>query len=89
MIARDPSKPTSEQKQAWKECMDYILRKAEKEGVPVWIETASWEGREEYLGLGFRLCEEVVLGKGRVDERGWPVAGGNGVKAWAMIFEGH
>lgn len=90
MIARDPDPSKREvADKAWKECMGHFLAKAKKEGVPVWLETASQEARDEYVALGFRVAEEVVVGKGRVDKSGWPKEGGEGVKTWALICDEH
>lgn len=38
--------------------------------------------------MGFRVAEEVRVGRGRVDEGGWPKEEGGGVRCWAMIWEG-
>ena len=89
MIARDPEKDGHEGKQAWRECMDHFLKKAQKENIPVWLETAAEAQKNEYETLGFRVCEEVVIGKGRVSAKGWPQQGGEGVKTWAMIWDEH
>ena len=36
---------------------------------------------------GFNVVEEVVIGKGRVNEKGWPKEGGSGVRCWPMILD--
>ncbi|KIW91885.1 uncharacterized protein Z519_07855 [Cladophialophora bantiana CBS 173.52] len=89
MIARDPDAPPDKSRKAFKACMDYFLNKARDEGVPVWLETASESAMKEYEGMGFRVCEQVVIGKGRVNEKGWPTEGGKGVVTWAMIWDEH
>ncbi|OAP59911.1 hypothetical protein AYL99_04913 [Fonsecaea erecta] len=90
MIARDPDVPADKSDKAFTACMDYFLKKARAEGVPVWLETASESAMREYERLGFRVCEEVVIGKGRVNEKGWPTPnGGKGVMTWAMIWDEH
>ncbi|OQV06814.1 hypothetical protein CLAIMM_11334 [Cladophialophora immunda] len=89
MIARDPDASPDASDKAFRACMDYFLKKARHEGVPVWLETASENAMKEYEGLGFRVCEEVVIGKGRVNEKGWPTEGGKGVVTWAMIWDEH
>jgi len=87
MLARDGGKEGSAE--AVRACMDVFLDKARKEEVPIWLETATEESRKEYEGMGFRVCEEVTIGKGRVDAKGWPQDGGEGVKTWAMIWDDH
>ncbi|ETI27444.1 hypothetical protein G647_09634 [Cladophialophora carrionii CBS 160.54] len=89
MIARDPDAPAETSMAAFKACMDYFLGKAKQEGVPVWLETAAESAKDEYEKLGFRVCEEVVIGKGRVNAQGWPQQGGEGVRTWAMIWDEH
>jgi hypothetical protein len=89
MIARDPDAPADKSTAAYKACMDYFLNKAKEEEVPVWLETAAASAKDEFEKLGFRVCEEVVIGKGRVDAKGWPQQGGEGVRTWAMIWDEH
>jgi len=89
MIARDPNASGDKSDKAWKECMEYFLQKAKRENIPVWLETASEGSVGEYEALGFRVAEMVVIGKGRVSEKGWPEQNGEGVKTWAMIWDEH
>ena len=89
MIARDPNADTEQAVKSWKQCMGYFVKKAKDEGVPVWLETASDKSKKEYEELGFRIAEEVVIGKGRVSGKGWPQEGGEGVRTWAMICDQH
>nr|KAK5442210.1 hypothetical protein LTR18_006063 [Exophiala xenobiotica] len=89
MLARDPDVDEQKSFAAAKACMDAFLKKAKEEDVPVWLETASEASKKEYENLGFRVCEEVVIGKGRVNAKGWPQEGGEGVKTWAMIWDEH
>jgi hypothetical protein len=89
MIARDPDADAKKGEAAWHACMSFFLKKAKEEGIPLWLETAAESARDEYVKLGFRVCEEVVIGKGRVDAKGWPKSGGEGVRTWAMIFDEH
>ena len=65
------------------------LQRAEQEGVPVWLEATYPHAVAIYEHLGFRVCEEVVVGRGRCDENGWPCEGGKavGVSAWGMIYD--
>jgi hypothetical protein len=87
IMARDPELDGEETDRAMKACLMPFLDKAKQEGLPVWLETATVEMRDYYAGLGFRAVEEVVIGKGRVDARGWPVEGGEGVRCWPMIWD--
>lgn len=89
MIARDPDVPTEEAKSAWKKSMEYLLKQGRDERVPVWLETANESAKNEYEELGFRMCEEVVIGKGMVSSKGWPQQGGDGVRTWALILDEH
>lgn len=89
MIARDPQADSKSGFAAFKACVDHFLNQAKKEEVPVWLETASEETKKDYESLGFRVCEEVVIGKGKVNTKGWPEEGGEGVKTWAMIWDEH
>lgn len=89
MIARDPKVDDAKSFEAFKACMDYFLKKAKEEEVPVWLETANESAKTEYENMGFRVCEEVIIGKGRVNAKGWPTKGGEGVKTWAMIWDEH
>lgn len=89
MLARDPDENAKTSAAAVKACMDVFLNKARKEEVPVWLETASEASKKEYEAMGFRICEEVTIGKGRVNAKGWPEEGGEGVNTWAMIFDEH
>ncbi len=94
MLAREPTErsegTTTEGTAACvKACIEPFLTRAKEEGVPVWLETASESSKRDYENLGFRVCEEVVIGKGRVNAKGWPDKDGEGVKTWAMIWDGH
>lgn len=54
-----------------------------------WLEATSESAVAVYEHYGFRVCEVVRFGVGRVSERGWPEAGGKGERAWGMILDGH
>jgi hypothetical protein len=68
-----------------------FLARAREEGVCCWLEATSERAVGMYEHYGFRVCEVVRLGAGRVDCRGWPCQGkeATGEKAWGMIFDGH
>ena len=87
ILARDPDLPGEETDRAMKACLTPFLERAREEGVPVWLETATEDMRDYYVGLGFKVMEEVVIGKGRVDGQGWPKEGGEGVRCWPMMWD--
>lgn len=63
--------------------------RAEKEGVPIWLEATTAYSMRLYERLDFRVVDEMVLGKGKVDANGLKCKGGDGVKVWGMIWEVH
>lgn len=89
MLGRDPDANESKVKEAVDAVLAPILERAKKEDVPVWTEASTEEKKRENEELGFKVMEEVVIGKGRVDEKGVPKDGGQGVKCWGMIYDQH
>lgn len=89
MLAKDPEKNAKESFAAVVAVFDVFLNKAKEESVPVYLETALEESKKEYEELGFKVAEEVVIGKGRVDSTGWPKEGGEGVRTWALLYDQH
>jgi len=87
MLARDPSVDAATSRAAVRACVEPFLNKAKEEDIPVWLEASTEQTKDEYASLGFRVCEEVVMGKGRVNAKGWPTEGGEGVQCWAMIWD--
>ena len=65
-----------------------FLAKARDEGVPVWLEATDPHAVAVYEHYGFRVCEVVIVGVGRVGADGWPKEGGEGVKWWGMLWDG-
>lgn len=65
------------------------LRRAEEEGVPVWLEATYEHAVEVYEHFGFRLIEVVTVGKGVRNAEGWPEVSGVGVSGYAMIYDAH
>jgi hypothetical protein len=65
-----------------------FLAKARDEGVPVWLEATDPHAVAVYEHYGFRVCEVVIVGVGRVAGDGWPKEGGEGVKWWGMLWDG-
>ena len=88
MLGRDVDADTKEQQEGVRAVMEPMLEMAGREGVPVWLEASTEKAKGDFEMMGFRVAEEVRVGRGRVDERGWPKEGGGGVRCWAMIWEG-
>ena len=65
------------------------LKRAEEEGVPVWLEATYDHAVDVYTHWGFRLVEVIRIGEGARSKFGWPEEGGEGVCAYAMIYDGH
>jgi hypothetical protein len=89
IVAKDPELSATQQEAASKAILGPILEKATREDVPVWAEASLPSKKEEYENLGFRVAEEVFVGKGRVSEEGWPTQNGAGVKCWGLIYDKH
>lgn len=68
-----------------------FLQRAKAENVPAWLEATTPQAVKVYEHFGFRVVEEIVIAKGKVDAHGWPSVDGKGegVTAWAMIFDPH
>jgi hypothetical protein len=65
-----------------------FLAKARDEGVPVWLEATDPHAVAVYEHYGFRVCEVLTVGVGRVGADGWPKEGGEGIKWWGMLWDG-
>ena len=65
------------------------LKRAEEEGVPVWLEATYEHAVDVYKHFGFRLVETVTVGEGCRSSEGFPEEGGPGVFAYAMIYDKH
>jgi hypothetical protein len=68
-----------------------FLERAREENVPAWLEATSPRAVAIYQHFGFQVCEEVVIGRGKCDDRGYPCSGeqATGVSAWGMIYDSH
>ena len=86
LLVRDTSASQEETDQAAREAMQVYLDKAKSDDVPIFLEAGAPEKKDEFLKWGFEVLEEVSVGGGKVDRRGWPTAGGGGVKVWGMIY---
>lgn len=61
--------------------------RAAKEGVPLWLEATTRYSMRLYERLGFKIVDEMVLGKGKVDADGLECKGSEGVTIWGMIWD--
>lgn len=86
LLVRDTGADKAETAQAVKEAMALYLDRAKKEEVPIFLEASSQESKAEFETWGFKAVEEISVGQGKVDERGWPTSGGAGLKVWGMVF---
>ena len=89
MLGGDPDADEEKRQMAVDACIKPFLDRAREEGVPVWTEASTEEKKTAYERLGFRMAEEALIGKGRVDGSGVPKEGGEGVRCWAMLFDEH
>lgn len=86
LLVRDSSAPAAEAARAAKEAMNVYLDKAKSSDVPIFLEASSLESHDEFINWGFEAVDEVPVGKGKVDRRGWPTEGGDGVRVWGMVY---
>ncbi|KAK5240382.1 hypothetical protein LTS06_012474, partial [Exophiala xenobiotica] len=63
--------------------------RAKAENAPAWLEATTPQAVKIYEHFGFRIAEQIVVGKGKIDHEGWPTEDGKGegVTAWAMIYD--
>lgn len=67
--------------------LEPFLQQARAAGLPAWVEANGEHARDVYTHFGFRVVEEVVIGKGLVDQCGNRTARGEGIVIYAMILE--
>jgi len=67
--------------------IDPYLKKAKEEGVPAFLAATNAHARDVYVHLGFKVVEEVTIGKGVIDKEGSIVEGGEGVILYAMVYD--
>jgi ribosomal protein S18 acetylase RimI-like enzyme len=85
-LARDPSKKGEGAVSA---VIRPFLERAKEDGVPAWLESVGLHAAEVYEHYGFKVCEKMIVGRGRVRADGWPEEDGEGYAVWAMIFDEH
>ena len=88
MMVRDPDVQPPV-KGAVRAVIEPYMRRAEEDGLPIWIEAGSPRARDVYGYLGFELLEEMRSGKGTHQADGYPVVNGEdapGVPTWFMIY---
>jgi hypothetical protein len=88
-LARNPEEGVEKVKGAVSAVVVPVLERCKREGTVAWLEATSKRAVGVYEWYGFRVCEVVRFGVGRVDGGGWPREGGEGVEAWGMIFDWH
>ena len=59
---------------------------AEKERLPVWLESTTRHSMRVYENCGFEVVEEMKFGRGTTDEHGEAKKGGDGISIWAMVW---
>lgn len=59
---------------------------ASKDGAAVWLEATTEDSMRLYTRLGFKLVEEMIMGKGQAGPDGEFKKGGEGVRCWAMVW---
>jgi hypothetical protein len=64
-----------------------FVQKAKEQGIPLWLEATSERSKSVYEKLGFKVVEELKVGKGQCDSNGNLISGGEGVSMWAMICD--
>ena len=62
-----------------------FLERAKAERVPVWLESVSENAKDMYIHFGFEVVEVITTGRGRLNEEGEEVEGGEGKSTWAMV----
>jgi len=59
---------------------------AEKEGLPIFLETHTEQGKRIYLKCGFKVVAEELIGQGKCAADGSFAKRGPGLRGWAMIW---
>lgn len=86
LLVQNAKAPKEEVTKAADEAMQIYLDKAKAADVPIFLEVSQQDLKKRMEAWGFSTVEEVDVGEGKVDRRGWPTSGGEGVKVWGMIF---
>ncbi|RDL40766.1 Acyl-CoA N-acyltransferase [Venustampulla echinocandica] len=64
----------------------YWQETAAREGVPIWLEATTEHSMHIYSKCGFKIVEEMVIGKGKAGRDGKECVGGEGFKFWGMVW---
>jgi hypothetical protein len=67
--------------------MKEYQRIAAQEQLPIWLEATTEKSMLLYKKLGWRLVDELVIGKGKANADGVRCKGGEGVKIWTMLWQ--
>ena len=84
LMAREPGR---KEKGVVRAVMEWGLERARREGCRVWVEAGSGRARDVYGWFGFRVVEELRIGRGVFDGEGRRREGGEGVGTWLMARE--
>ncbi|KFX91982.1 hypothetical protein V490_05627 [Pseudogymnoascus sp. VKM F-3557] len=69
-----------------RELLEEVCQRAGREGRSVWLESTSSGSARLFRRMGFVEVEEVVLGKDKVGEAGYPEVKGPGISMWPMVW---
>ncbi|KAI9928466.1 hypothetical protein ASPWEDRAFT_170538 [Aspergillus wentii DTO 134E9] len=67
--------------------IDPYLKRAQQEGVPVWLEAITDHGRKVYEHLGFRTVVERRIGVGKANTKGEYEENGEGLMVYGMMVD--
>ena len=59
---------------------------ATRDQCPVWLEATTEKSMKLYSKLGWRVVDEITLGKGKASAGGLQCKGGEGVRVWTMVW---
>lgn len=82
-LARNPDKPSVPG--AITAVLKPFLDRATAAHQPVWLEATDLKAVRIYKHFGFEVVEEIPVGAGMIDSKGWPMDGGTGVIGYCMV----
>lgn len=85
LLARDVGKAGV--KGAVRAVLEFGLERARREGRKVWLAAGNERARDIYKYFGWRVVEQLVVGKDVVGRDGRRKEGGEGVSTWLMVRE--
>ena len=84
-LARNPDKPVVPG--AIRAVLQPFIDKAQAAELPCWLEATNPRAVKVYERFGFKVVEELVFGRGKINAEGWPEEGGQGVTGYAMLLK--